>query len=422
MNKKQVVNWLQNLVLVGLTVSAAFLITKFSVLDGVLSGQMRSLLSLPESSVSAGGNTTGEAIATVHLAVTDEIEYGRYTEVNLPVSGELFRSLVPLLKEAIGSAVPGEKVQDSVFRAAMQTPGIYVDLTTSLPLGCVAAWLGEEYPGEGNVRSFALTTDEETATLFLLDEKGQITCCRTALTSVAVSELTATFASNGGQLAFESGYDTLLPYTVLVGETPAAPDVRAALPSGYSAYNLLTALDFNAHTNFRYTESSGVEVVMQTPRTLRIGKDGTVSYSTAGEVTSELYQVTASGESATLAEALEGACAIASALTLGTDASALTLESVEQTETGWIVAFGYHVNGMKVRLGEDRSALRIVVTGDAVTEFEYYCRAYTLLEQSAVLLPPTMAVAIASLHTGAELSLVYVDGGTEVLEACWLAE
>lgn len=420
MNKKWIVNWLQNLVLVGLTVSALFLITRFSVFDGVLSGPI-SLLSMPESNVSAGGDISG-AIATVHIAVTNELEYGRYTGMNIPVSGEEFKSLVPLLREAIGSAVEGEQVQDGVFRSALQTPGIYVDLTTSLPIRCVAAWLGEEQQGEGTVRSFAVTTEEETATLFLLDGEGQIVRCRTALTSAAVKELTVAFAPNGGRLAFESGYDTLQPYSVLVQESTPAADVSAALPGGYSAYNLLTALDFNAHTNSRYTESSGVEVVMQSPRTLRIGRDGSVSYSTSGKVDSELYQVTGSGAVPTAAEALKGACTIASALTAGTDASALTLEGAEQTENGWIITFGYHVNGVKVRLGDDRYALRVVVEGDSITAFDYYCRAYTPLEQSAVLLPTSMAVAIASLQTGAELSLVYVDSGSEVISASWLAE
>lgn len=421
MNKKRIINWLQNLMLIGLTISAVFLITKFSVVEDVFGGRMQALLSGPTNNTSVAGDIGG-AIAAVHIAVTDEIEYGRYAVTNVPVSGELFRSLVPLLREAIGSAAAGERVGDGVFRAALQTPGIYVDMKTVLPVGCVASWLDEEYEGEGSVRAIALTTDEETATLFLLDGENQIVRCGTALTSVAVRELTAGFAPNGGQLGFESGYDTLQPYTVLAQDAEEIPDVRAAIPGGYSAYNLLTALDFNAHTNSRYTESSGVEVVVQTPRTLRIGKDGTVNYNASGEVTSELYQVSGGDAQPSLEDALKSACAIATALTVGTDASDLTLESMERTNSGWVVTFGYHVNGVTVHLGDERSALRVVIDGNAVTAFEYYCRAYTVLEQGAKLLPSAMAVAIASLQSEAELSLGYVDSGAEVLSVCWLAE
>ena len=44
---------------------------------------------------------------------------------------------------------------------------------------------------------------------------------------------------------------------MLVAQAEALPDLNPELPAGYSTYNLLTALDFNAHTLSRYTESGG---------------------------------------------------------------------------------------------------------------------------------------------------------------------
>lgn len=421
MNKKRIINWLQNLTLAALAVSTVFLLTRFPVMEGALSGQMQALLAMPDNTVRSSLDVS-LAISAVHIAVTDEIEYGRYAGTNVPVDGETFQRMVPLLREAIGSALAGEKTTDAAFRAALETPGIYLDLTTELPLACVAAWLGEDYADDGAVRALALTTEQETATLFWRCADGTIIRSKSALTSVAVRELTAAFAPNGGRFAYESGYDALAPYTVLVQEAEAVADVRAAVPDGYSAYNLLTALDFNAHTYSRYVESSGVEVVFQSPRTLRISTDGSVSYSSAGEVSSELYQIAGAGDIPTSVQALQGACAIAAALTEGTGAATLAVDSVERTENGWIVSFAYCVEGIKVRLGNDRTALRVVVSGDAVTEFEYYCRAYTGMEQSSVLLPPSMAVAIAALHDGAELTMAYVDSGADVIGANWFAE
>ena len=53
-------------------------------------------------------------------------------------------------------------------------------------------------------------------------------------------------------------------------------------------------------------------------------------------------------------------------------------------------------------------------------EFAYRCRAYVPEGEASVLLPPTMAVAIASLYPGGELSIGYVDSGAGRLHADWL--
>lgn len=421
MNKKRIINWLQNLTLAVLVVSTVFLLSRFPILEGALGRQLHTLLTIPDQTVGYSMDVSS-ALSAVHIAVTNEIEYGRHTEINAPVDGESFQRLSPLLREAIGSAPVGVQELEESFRAALETPGIYLDLTTELPLTCVAAWLGEEYTDDSPVRALALTTERDTATLFWKCADGTIIRSESALTSAAVRELTAAFSPNGGRFAYETDYDSLAPYTVLAQEVERAADVRAAIPDGYSAYNLLTALDFNAHTYSRYTESSGVEVVFQSPRTLRISTDGTVSYSSDGEVSSNLYLVAGAGEDATSVQALQGACLIASALTEGTGAAPLSVAGVTQTEEGWVVSFEYCIGGVKVRLSDDRAALRVVVSGNSVTEFEYLCRAYMGMEQSAVLLPPSMAVAIAALHDGAELTLSYVDSGAETISASWFVE
>ena len=147
------------------------------------------------------------------------------------------------------------------------------------------------------VRAMALTTEEATAMLYLYGADGSIFRYETALPSSAVQETAASFAPNGGSFAFESNYSPLKPYTVLVSSLAPVPDVQSSLPDGYTAYNLLTALDFNAHTNSRYTEQGGAaEVVEGSPGTLRIGADGTVTYTGEPETASDLYQISSSGE------------------------------------------------------------------------------------------------------------------------------
>ena len=421
MNKKIIVNFFQNIALVVLSVTAVLLLMQFPMLDGVISGQMRALLSAPENSEQKNVDLS-TAITAVHLVVTDAMEFGRYTQINAPSEGAEFQRLEPLLRGAIGSAATGREATHAEFRTALKSPSVYVDLTAVLPVSVVAEWLGEEFDGEYEIRALALTTVRETALLFFLCADGTIVRCESALTSSAVREVAGVFSPNGGQFGYESGYDTLAPYTVLVQKMNAMTQMSASIPAGYSAYNLLTALNFNAHSNSRYFESSGTEVVMQAPHFLWIGTDGAVHYSSDGEVTDGLYRIACAGENPTAVEALRGAYVLACALSEGVDAAPLSLDSVEKTETGWIVNFCYRLNGVCVRLSDERQALKVVVQGDTIAEFDYFCRVYEPTQESVVLLPPAMAVAIASMHDGAELTLAYVDNGAGVHGAGWFAK
>ena len=421
MSKKVIINFFQNIALVALTVTAVLLLMRFPMLDGVISGQMRVLLSAPESRDQIGVDLSS-AVSTVHLVVTDDAEFGRYTQMNASADGVDFQRLKPILRGAIGSAAVGRNATHTEFRNALNSPGVYVDLTTALPVSVVAAWLGEEFGTEDEIRALALTTVRETAVLFFLRTDGTIMRCESALTSSAVREMVASFSPNGGRFAYESEYASLAPYTVLVQKMGAMSRVNASIPAGYSAYNLLTALELNAHANSRYFESSGTEVVMQAPHFLWIGTDGAVHYSSDGEVTDGLYRIACEGEHPTAVEALRGAYNIACALSEGVDAAPLALESVEKTELGWIINFCYRINGVTVRLGDEKQALRVVVQGDTIVEFDYFCRTYESTQESTYLLPPVMAVAIASMHDGAELTLAYADNGEGAYSAYWFAK
>ena len=421
MNKKVVVNFLQNLTLMTLTVTAILILVRFPMLDGVINRKMREILAAPESGVQRTVDLSG-AITSVHLVVTDDTEFGRYTRINASSADADFLKVEPLLRGAIGSATARREATHTEFRAALETPGIYVDLTTALPVSIVAAWLGETFDGEDSIRAFALTTARETVMLFFLREDGTVMRCECALTSSAVREITSAFSQNGGQFAYESEYRELSPYTVLVQSLNDTTQMTAALPAGYSAYNLLTSLGLNAHTTSRYFESSGTEVVMQAPHFLWIGTDGTVHYSSDGEVTDQMYRISCAGDVPNAVEVLHSVYFLAAALSGGTDAAPLSLESVEQTETGWVVTFCYRLNGVRVRMGNERAALKVVTSGNKIKEFDYYCRTYTQMQESTSLLPPSMAAAIASMQDGAQLTLEYVDTGMGVYSAHWFAE
>lgn len=418
---KRTINRLQNLVLVCLFLSALFLLSRIPLFGGKWVNQVHAFLTYPTAAQEEQDASLASALSAVHIVVTNDSEYGRFSQLYAPVDGSLFQQVGPLFQEALGSASEVGATADKTLQEALSTPSIYIDLTTELPLEAVAAWLGEETPYDRSVRAMALTTEEnDSAVLYLYSSDGSIFRYYTALPLSAVQDAAALCAPNSGAFAFESNYATLAPYTVLTTQAVSAPVVQAALPTGYSSYNLLTALDFNAHTGFRYQESSGAEVITESPRTLRLDPDGTVSYSGTEEAVSSLYRVSSSGETPTTVEALQSGLQLAAVLTASTGASSLYLRDIRPADNGWQLSFGYQAAGLPVFFPDGDEALTVSIAGETIVSFTFRCRTYIPSEENSFLLPATMAIAIASLHPGSGLSLGYIDSGGDALSAFWL--
>ncbi len=410
---KKLVDRLQNVALVVLTLSAVFLLLSFFHLRGGWTARFQTLLAVrPAAGGQEEASGVGELLAAPHIMVTSDSEYGRCGRLYTPAGDALLEKMLPLFGEALGSADQVGAAADQTLRAGLGKSSLYLDLTVELPLEVVAAWLGERTVFDRAVRAMALTTEgRDTAVLYLCGGEGEIFRYFTALPASAVEALTESVSPNGSLFAYETNYAPLAPYTVLVREAEGLPQVRSELPATYSSYRLLTALDFNAHTNSRYAEPGGTEVVMDGRRTLRIGPEGTVTYDSGEE--------DAGGRGGAL-EALRAAGSLAAALTGGVDASPLYLRRLEEREDGYLVGFQYQVEGVPVRFPDEADALTVLVRGAGIAEFTCRCRTYVPEEEASVLLPPIMAAAIASLYPEGELSLGYVDSGSGRLHADWL--
>lgn len=410
---KKLVDRLQNVALVVLTLSAVFLLLSFFHLRGGWTARFQTLLAVrPAAGGQEEASGVGDLLAAPHIMVTSDSEYGRCGRLYTPAGDALLEKMLPLFGEALGSADQVGAAADQTLRAGLGKSSLYLDLTVELPLEVVAAWLGERTVFDRAVRAMALTTEgRDTAVLYLCGGEGEIFRYFTALPASAVEALTESVSPNGSLFAYETNYAPLAPYTVLVREAEGLPQVRSELPATYSSYRLLTALDFNAHTNSRYAEPGGTEVVMDGRRTLRIGPEGTVTYDSGEE--------DAGGRGGAL-EALRAAGRLAAALTGGVDASPLYLRRLEAREDGYLVGFQYQVEGVPVRFPDEADALTVLVRGAGIAEFTCRCRTYVPEEEASVLLPPIMAAAIASLYPEGELSLGYVDSGSGRLHADWL--
>ena len=424
MNRKRLAGWGQNAALLLLTALALFLLTRLLLFHSSWPDGVPGALA-PAAAPAETPGEEGPRFPSVHIMITGDSDYGRCGTLYAVGEDPLLQQILPLFREALGSAGQPAAAADQTLRGALNRPSLYLDLTVQLPLAAVELWLEEDAGLEGDVRSLALTAEtEDSAVLYLRSGDGSIRRCSTALPASAVEALCQQTAPNGSRFAYEADCGELDPYTLLTARAPALPDVEAGLPAGYTAYSLLTALDFNAHTNSRYTVSGGVEVVEESPRTLRIGPDGTVSCSSSAETSSPLFQVPSAAGRPSAAEALQAAGRLAEALSSGVGASPVYLSAVEETAEGWLIRFRCQADGVPVLFPDGGDALSVSVSGTVITAFTYRCRAYTAAEDGAAapLTPPAMAAAMAAYqHPEEELSIGYVDSGSGTISACWLA-
>lgn len=425
MSKKRLIGWLQNLLLILLTASALYLLTMIP--GSNWRSHFQTLLTSHPQEV-ASDNSSGfiSAIPAFHLMATADMEYGRYGLLSVSPQDQQILQLMPLLQDSLGSAAESGQADDAQLKKALESPGFLLDLMTEIPLSVIADWLDADITFDRPVRRIALIAEgSDNAVLYLQDADGSITRYHTALSVSAVQEQAAAFSPNGSRFGYESTYSTLSPYAFLINQTPELSQVNTAVPAGFTEDSLLAALGFNIHNRYRYQESSGTKVIIESPRELRISPNASVSYTGDSTAASPLYHIVSAGDAPTAAEAVQAAAQLSATLSEATGASPMVLHSIEATETGFDIFFRYQHNSYPVYCTtsdsamKDGSVLRVTITDTAITAFTFHCRSYTDTDQFSLLLPSTQAVAVASIYPGSELFIGYTDQGQNPLSPAW---
>ena len=426
--KSAVIDRVQNIAIVLLSLSAAFLLLK-TPLFGTFAG--RTLPELAENLFSAEPSSNGAVEVelsglTAPVRVVYTGEYTRCGSDTLTMADDSFSRAGLLLGEALGSAGAMLPSTEDAFLAALENAGIYYDFTTGLPLEILCDTLGTSVPISHDifVRRALLCSGGDTASLYLLDQNG--TCCvfSTALRSAVLAEFLSSLEGSDADFAFTEGdaYDGLSPFTLILGE----PAQRCLLSASGSLTSDLSALlrlaEFNPHTENRYTESSGTTVVREAYGTLRIAADGTVTYRSGSAEAGALYTVSTDHPVASLTEYVAAAQRLASTLLQGSSgAASLYLSGVEENVKGCTVTLDYVIGGTPLRFADGSHAVSVTVEGRSITAFSLHFRSYTLTDVPALVLPIRQAAAIARQnHTGSELSVLYVDSGTDSVGVSWL--
>ena len=331
----------------------------------------------------------------------------QYSEAD---TADLFQQAYTILVEALSSANQLKEVTEAEWRQALSAaPGLYFDWQGEVPLEVLDGWLSVENPMlTGSVRRMVLAAREGRVFLCYFDEMagGYYACASDVVSASRLEEVVETLRDNGARFAFETEeYSGLEPCTLVLGE-PLSPAVYASVdPLGGS--QSLSGLQ-------------GEQVIRSRNDTLRIGADGTVTYEPAAEG-SDRYLLSGGG----VYEAVEGCRDLAQQAVdaVGGEERLFLMSARETGQGGWEIQFGYSLDGVQVRLGEDGWAARFTVEQGQITGFQLRMRCYTDTGTTTVVLPERQAMAAmeAKGHENEELLLVYLDTGAEMVTASWAA-
>lgn len=418
-------DFIQNITIAVLTVSAVLLFVQNQVYHLGTSSRFSQLLSGPEvqvTSVVTPHQDDSSLNAPVRIAVAST--YGRYGDVAMTTDHGDFLFLRQLLEQALGSAQTMSISSSHAFMSALNGTSVYYDFLSPLPLSILAD-LAQTSLDEHLISARHLVIAEENGTvlLHLWDGGTHYYRSNTALSAEDLEETVRHYELGNAFFAFESTEDYMsaaTPLSLFLEESPLLPELSASAQIS-DRTQLMVSLHFNPNTQNRYRESDGTEVISESNnRTLRIRTDGTILYQSDGTAT---LSIEAEGSMPSPVEAAEEAHALLNTLfPPASGDSGLYLEQIQQINDTTHLRFGYQVNGMPVRFANGQTAALVTLSGTAVSSITLNFRQYTTTGNQVLLLPLRQALAVASDLPEAALSIGYVDQGSNSVRATWLAD
>lgn len=416
-------DFFQNVIIALLLLSAVFLFagTQRSTLgndDGFLSF----FSDTPMQSSSTTLTQTSAVSFPVRVAVTGA--FGRYGSVSMTTTHDDFEGLSRLLSNALGTAQSFSVCNSQEFLAALKSTSVYFDFLSPLPLSVLMENTNHAIPDSISARQLIISVRNNAVQLYLWDDFNRYMVASTALSTYDLDQAISRYELGNAQFALDliqsnANARSIAPCSLFLAETPTLSALASTTPSLDNS-RLLTALEFNPNTKFRYTESTGTEVIEENSRTLRIHADGNIHYQSGG---ADALTISAAGEQPTLSEAAAGASALLNTL-LGPSAeeAALYIQQIQQSDNTLLLTFGYHINGIPVRFSDGSDAASVTLSGRVVTDLTLQIRQYKSNGSQSLLLPLSQALAIACRYPGAELFIGYADNGSNTANASWLID
>lgn len=420
-------DFIQNITIVGLALLTAVLIAQtqlYHLGSASVRQYVDQLLATPGQTDAPVENSVNTLAAPVHVAVTGA--YGRYGDMTLVTSDDDFRPLGDLLKEALGSSRTYAACTEADFLDALGSTSIYYDFLSPLPLPLLADLTGTVIDSDLLVQRLILSDQRERGVhLYVQDSSGSYLSCSTAVSRSDLEGAAGKYELGNAVFAFElagtdSTYIAVDPCSLFLSDALPELPVLLTEQGQTDTTQLLTALQFNPRTNYRYPESDGTEVIVEGERSLRIRPDGTVLYRSGGETQLSINAADPGAPSVQEAAAGTGAL-VQQLLPLSGDAQLYLLE-VQQSGASTTLRFGYHAGGIPIRFSDGSPAAEVTLDGNVVSSLSLRLRRYAASTESSLLLPLRQALAIAASGSGAELAIGYADNGADALSACWMAD
>ena len=416
----------QNITITLLSLSAVVLFARTQLYDRALPSYLQPFHE--SSTIASSVISSQDAILTAPVRVAVSGPYGRYGSVTLTTSttAEEFSPLGTLLGEALSSAQMYTPCQEQDFFTALSSPSVYYDFLHPLPLSILAGMVNAQGEEALQVRHLVITSPGAAQVLlYLLDSTGKYLCCTTALTPQALEHIIGGFEQGNAMFAYDahSRYEedaqALYPLSLFLPDAPPVLPELTADPSISSADQILSSLEFNPHTNYRWTESSGTQVITDGDRMLRIRTDGTLRYQSGG---SDTLSIESKNALPSLWEAANGVSSLLSGLLPPSAEAQLYLKEISRTGQETRLVFDYQYSGVPIRFSSGESAAEVILSDASVSSLRFTFRSYTASDSQASLLPLRQAMAIAAKKPEAELMIGYADHGQAQVLPQWLSE
>ena len=260
----------------------AIVLLSFSAVVLLAQTQLYSRALPTDTGVSSVSTVEEDTLFTAPVRVAVSGSYGRYGSITLTTAAasEEFAPLGSLLGEVLSSAQMYTACTREDLLNALTFSSVYYDFLTPLPLSVLGGLVGAE--GEDSILARHLVVTSQGGTrvlLYLWDDGDRFLTCTTALSSAALETLISGYELGNASFSFEED-EALYPLSLFVQDTNL-PVLTAGAPAAISD-SLLSSLAFNPHTQTRWTEEGGTEVIVDGDRTLRIREDGSLTYRSGG--------------------------------------------------------------------------------------------------------------------------------------------
>lgn len=410
------IDQIENILIALLTCTALFLVGKtgmFQTVTGQETGQ--------GGSIAFSGVQDTELSRGTPVRLMTQTVLGRYgVQYDQTAADDLYHSgLDDLLTQTLAAMDDPRTVSQETWQQAIALGEnwVYYDFLYNVSFDSK----GEE---EGRLFLVAAKNGKAEEIYYYNQETGEYYTGRVKDAEIVLPTVLDRLTPTGGQFAFEveSLAGSLPAYMMILPQVPSCSVYQVTNPlaelDGTTQEDLLEKLDFNIRASAIY-ESADSTVIREGADTLRIQKDGTVSFhgSDSGDAR---YQALSQGHTDLQAKAEEILDEVMGGIPsegrmLCQNIGTLADGSVELT-------FCYLLDGAKVQLWEEGWAARFVFQGADLTSYEICLRQYQKTEESCAILPETQAAAAAETmgQKGKELQLCYRDdGSSDQISASW---